>query len=987
MGLLRFIHVNFSGISVLFTLSLAKSSFLMTSRILCLCWCLAGLLPLHAQFQTVGSAASVNIPGAPADCYIITPDIANRLGAIWHTRYIDLTEPQDIQVSFYLGAKDANGADGMAFVMRDTNTATLGAPGGSFGYGGIIPSIGVELDTYINTTIGDSTFDHMSLSSNGSIDHNSPNMLTPLVEILPGIANLEDNQFHAMRITWDPGIDSFQVYVDCIQRIAYQGDLINLVFGGDSIVYWGFTGGTGGAFNLQQVCIDTVINVLPATTAGTICAGDTLPLIAGGGDEYLWQPSTGLSDSTIANPLAFPTDTITYTLTYKDPCGIRTVQEVVVNVIPRPTIPLALADTVRFCAGEDSLLDLPFVGTFLWSDGSSDSTYLIDQPGLVWVEISSGCTVVRDSLFASYDTLPQVELGPDLELCEGDTVALEVTDPRATGYFWQDGTSGPAYQITNPGLYWVSLLNRCGTVSDTVRAIYDSLPRINLGVDTTLCNRESYLLDAFYREATYLWQDGSTDTTLRINQPGLYWAETNNRCGTWRDSIVISYDSLPQVELGDAQERCEGDSVTLDATWPGSIYGWNTGDTTASIRVGATNTYVVSVSNICGITTDVVDITFLPQPNADLGPDTTLCTSDPLVLDVTQEGATYQWQDGTAGGTFQTNQAGTYWVLVERANCFDRDTIEVSVERAPTVSLGEDRLLCDGAVATLDASIADPTVAYQWNDGSTDPSRTISQAGIYNVTLSNVCGQAQDQVQIRTSETPNINLGGDQVICEDDSVVLNASFPQATYRWQDGSREATLLAAETGVYTVKVETVCGETSDQAVVRKVSPPTIDLGEDTLSCEGQVVRLRVDPGQGDIRWQDGSTAPVLEVRETGRYAVSIENACGIESDEVALEFINCECPLYSPNAFTPNGDLVNDVFQLTPSCQVDNYLLRVYDRWGRVVFQTEQVDEGWRGVSRAQKNMPMGVYVWVVSYQFRGSQGPRQAQHSGSITLIR
>lgn len=958
----------------------------MTTRLICLCWCVLSLLPAYAQYQTYGDASAVNLPGVPASCFTLTPAQANQLGAVYHLTPINLMQPQDIQVSFYLGNNDA-GADGMAFVMRDTSEAPLGNPGGAFGYGGLNPSLGVEFDTYANVATNDPTFDHMSLSSNGIVDHNAGFMLTPAVQILPGINDLEDNAFHSLRITWDPGIDSFQVYVDCIQRIAYQGDLLNLVFDGDSIVYWGFAAGTGGAFNLHQVCIDTVVNTLPAVS-NTICAGDTLNLTAGGGDEYLWQPSTGLSDSTVADPDIFPSDTTTYTVTYKDPCGVRTVETFQVNVVPAPTLPLAFADTLRFCAGEDSLLDLPFANTtFQWQDGSSDSTYLIDGPGLVWVQASSGCTVVRDSLFAAYDTLPQVALGPDLELCEGDTVNLDATDPRATGYFWQDGTIGPLYDITQPGNYWVTLINRCGEVSDTVRAVYDSLPRFDLGPDTTLCDQNSYLLDAFYRGATYLWNDGSTDTTLRVTQPGLYWAQTDNRCGTWRDSIVIAYDSLPQVELGDPQERCEGDSITLDAAWPGATYAWSTGDTTPNIQVDSSAVYSVAVSNGCGTATDEVAITFLPQPEADLGPDTTLCDSESLLLDATQPDATYLWGDGSSGATFPVNQAGTYWVEVSRATCNDRDTIVVSTARTPSVSLGEDRLLCDGETATLDASFPDPSVTYQWNDGSAEPRRQIDQPGVYRVTLRNACGQVDDQVEIQTSEVPQVDLGGNQTICEDDSLLLDASFPNATYRWQDGSRQATFLASRSGVFTVTVQTDCGEASDQVEIRQVAPPQVNLGPDTLACEGQVLRLQVSPGQGDILWQDGSTEPVLEVTRTGIYGVAIENVCGTEGDEVAIEFLDCDCRFYVPNAFTPNEDEFNDDFRPITSCQVEGYQFRIFDRWGRSVFQTDQVDESWDGRINGGRPAPTGTYVWTVTYQIPTSQGLREAQQSGSLTLVR
>jgi len=956
-------------------------------RFFFLCGTLLSLSSLWAQFQTVGNTTNLSIPGIPGDCFIVTPDQPNQTGAFWSSQPINLNQPQDIQATFNLGCKDANGADGMAFVMRGTGTPTLGGLGGSLGYGGLTPSLGVEFDTWSNAPSNDSIFDHMSLTRDGQMNHIGPNSLLPPVRIVAGQNNSEDCQFHGLRITWDPATDSFQVYVDCVLRLAYQGDIVNQIFGGDSLVIWGFSGATGGASNLQQVCIDTVVNVLPPLSF-TICEGDTLPLVGGVGDEFVWAPGASLSDSLSANPLAFPTDTTTYQLRFKDPCGLRTEQSITVNVIPRPSLALGFADTLNFCAGEDTLLDLTISSaSFLWQDNSTDSTFLIDQPGLYWAEVTSGCTVVRDSSVVIYDTIPEVELGPDRELCEGDTVRLDVTDPRATGIFWQDGTSGPTYDIVQGGIYWATLINQCGTVSDTVRAVYDSIPRFELGPDQTLCDEQTYLLDAFYDGASYLWQDGSTDTTFRVSEPGLYWAQTTSQCGTWRDSVVITYDSLPQVDLGDPQELCAGQSTTLGVNWPGAGYSWSTGDSTDSITVSVSGTYEVSASNICGIATDAVEITFLPQPVADLGPDTLLCSSDPLVLDLTQADATYQWSDGRAGPTFQTNQAGTYWVVVERAGCSSSDTISVTTGRPPVVSLGEDQLLCDGERTTLDATHPDPTVSYQWSDGSTEAERTIDQAGLYEVILSNACGEDADAVTIRTSETPSIALGENLDLCEGDSVVLDATFPDATYRWQDGSREPRYLVNQSGIYTVRVETACGQSSDQIQVVMTDTAVVDLGRDTVACEGKVIRLRVEPGQGDILWQDGSTEPVLEVRGSGLYAVSVSNACGIASDEVAIEYINCDCALYAPNAFTPNDDGYNETFMPMASCTPQNFELTIYDRWGRVLYRTNQVDRGWSGQASSGQPVPSGVYVWRVTYQFQGSQGLRQAARSGSVSVIR
>jgi gliding motility-associated-like protein len=98
---------------------------------------------------------------------------------------------------------------------------------------------------------------------------------------------------------------------------------------------------------------------------------------------------------------------------------------------------------------------------------------------------------------------------------------------------------------------------------------------------------------------------------------------------------------------------------------------------------------------------------------------------------------------------------------------------------------------------------------------------------------------------------------------------------------------------------------------------------------------------------------------------------------------VEKVGCESYVDFPTGFSPNGDGVNDVFRARYSYDVRKFALRIYNRWGELVFETADVNEGWNGIYKAVAQ-PMSVYVWVAEYSFL--DGSRNAQ-SGNVSLIR
>ncbi|MCB0845521.1 MAG: DNRLRE domain-containing protein, partial [Bacteroidetes bacterium] len=209
------------------------------------------------DFQVNGDALAVG-----NNCYILTPDLPGQGGSVWSKSQVDLTLPFELNSSIYLGSKNGGGSDGITFTFQGNSNTALGMAGGYLGYEGISPSLAIEFDTYRNSYFADPSYDHMAVISNGSVNHSLSSHLAGPVYIVPGQSYGDDGLSHELHIEWDPVIQKLDVFLDGDLRLAYTGDIINSVFGGNSLVYWGFTGATGGGYNLQKVCINSNIPVV-----------------------------------------------------------------------------------------------------------------------------------------------------------------------------------------------------------------------------------------------------------------------------------------------------------------------------------------------------------------------------------------------------------------------------------------------------------------------------------------------------------------------------------------------------------------------------------------------------------------------------------------------------------------------------------------------------------------------------------------------------
>src|SRR5690606_33144428 len=218
---------------------------------------------------------------------------------------------------------------------------------------------------------------------------------------------------------------------------------------------------------------------------------------------------------------------------------------------------------------------------------------------------------------------------------------------------------------------------------------------------------------------------------------------------------------------------CEGETVTLtaEAAPSGSTYTyrWYNGTNTISgstneIQVSGTGTYYVEIesSDGCIITTESVTLTELPAPKPTievLAGDEDLCEGEEVILTSSEEGETYTWFDidnnvVATTKNFITNQAGVYRVSVTYENgcsqISDSFTVTVIPNPKPEINANGPLIFCEGDDVRLSASIPSGLAQYQWSNGETGPSITVTESGIYTVTAihPNGCTNTSEQIEV-----------------------------------------------------------------------------------------------------------------------------------------------------------------------------------------------------------------------------------------------
>jgi gliding motility-associated-like protein len=511
-------HLQIKGFSLYLPHKTDKMSLKMIRILFFTSSVLFSINTLKAQFITNGTARLTS-----ERCWTLTPAQNTVVGSVWNETKINLNESFDVSLDVFLGCKDATGADGLVFGFQPVSTS-IGSTGEGLGFGGVQPSIGIEIDTWQNSNQNDPPNDHVAIISNGIVNHSSSTNLAGPKSIGSG-GNIEDCQFHDLRVVWDAKKKKLELFWDCNPLLSYTGDIVKDIFNGDPLVYWGFTAATGGANNEHKICLkySSFLSDLPDTT---ICVGGQVKLAASNGVSYKWSPEMGLSSTTIPDPIAKPDKTTEYKVVITDKCGRQYADSLIVKVGGSP-ITFDLGRDTSLCEGQVLPLspNIPDA-KYRWQDGSTAPVFNADTSGFFKVLVEKNFCFASDSIRLRYIKPPSVELGVDTTLCLNKKLILKAKGENAS-FQWQDETYLNSYVVLQAGTYYVVAKNQCGEVSDAIRVDYEDC-------------RQAYIPNAFSPNG-----DGVNETFMIYSGNDVVKIKSLQIFDRWGGMVFSAKDFLP----------------------------------------------------------------------------------------------------------------------------------------------------------------------------------------------------------------------------------------------------------------------------------------------------------------------------------------------------------------------------------------------------------------------------------------------------------
>lgn len=613
-----------------------------------------------------------------------------------------------------------------------------------------------------------------------------------------------------------------------------------------------------------------------------------------------------------------------------------------------------------------------------------------DSPGKFDVKLIVSNNYLTDSILYSdkitVNLNPNLFLGNDTLICSNGAFIL-TPGSGFSNYLWQNGSTDSSLLITSGGLYWVTVTNEFGcTATDSIYISLLPSPEVNLGNDTLICQGNELLLNAGSGFSSYLWNDGSTNSTYLVDTTGVFWVEVSNEfeC-TSIDSIVVTFYPIAfeELDLGPDTSFCESTGYILNAGSGYTYYQWQDGSNDSIFVVDTSGLYYVYVENPCSFGYDSVYLEVFPNSEIDLGNDTTVCSGSVILLDPGFGFLSYLWQDGSLNQFYSAGQSGMFWVeVIDNNNCPAFDTISIDFI-SPDPDIGNDTVICTGNFVTFYATGG--FVNYSWQDGSGLTYFTSGTPGTYWCEVTDTMGCiGSDSVNLEVNYPPIIALGNDTSFCSGEDFWLNVSIPDSSssFQWQDGSTDSSYKVNESGYYWVSAMNDCGSTSDSVHIAINPLPFVFIGYDTIIGVDDKILLDAGSGFEEYQWPDGSGLQTYLVNEAGTYWVNVFDGICYNSDTIRIEPVDCD--LFIPIAITPNGDLFNEYFYAQASEDIYDFHLSVFTRWGEMIWETFEKEGKWDGTHNGQ-NAAEGSYFWIAAYKCIGA--PQEFLKKGSVTLLR
>ena len=778
----------------------------------------------------------------------------------------------------------------------------------------------------------------------------------------------------------------------------------------------------------------TALSAAAGSTSATCLSnnGSASVTVSGGtpGYTYSWNPTGQISQTATGLTAG------TYSAIISDANGCTKTQTV--SVTANNPLTVSTSSTQTGCAISNATAN-PTNGTapytYAWNPGGQTTQTATGLPaGTYSVSVTDPLGCSSSNTIAITSPPPLTHSFPPVTNvnCFGDsngsaTVSVSGGTPPYT-YSWSSTPAQTSQTATSlsAGTYTVNVADSLGCIfSDTVvisspLALSSSFSVTNVDCFGNNTGSASANISGGTPSYTYSWNSIPVQTTQ--NATGLYAGvftvtiTDSHGCSFADTAVVSSPTGLSVFSPVITNVDCFGNntgiaSVTATGGTPGYACSWiPTAQTTSTATGLAAGVYTVTITDNNGCIIHTLVSISQPTLLTSISTQTNiLCFgSSGGTATVATAGGTpsysYWWNNGQTTSTTTNLSSGTYTIVVSDANgCTLTSTVTLTQPFAPlTSSISSVNVLCNPnstGSATATASGGTLGYTYLWMpNGQTVQNISNLAAGTYSLTITDANG-CSDTLSITITQPSLLAaiITSDTSICSGtnatDSILVSGGTPGYTYLWMPGGQTSaaiTVAPANSTTYTVQVTDANGcSTAQLNTTVNVFPSPVAAFLSSLDKCTRCLQL-TDQSANAATWLwnfgDSSTSsqqnPIHCFSGEGVYNITLTVNSSPQCKNTFSfpdSVFGYELTPVIPNVFTPNGDGINDVFSISGLDKCSPYSIKIYDRWGILIFETEKTGFAWDGTTSAGIKAVEGVYYYV----FTNSS----TIQTGFVTLLR
>lgn len=920
-----------------------------------------GTAPVTLTWSTTPAQTGTNATGLAIGSYTVTASDAN---GCTNTLNVSITGSSGLTLNVTSTNSSCAASDGTATATVSGGSAPYSyqwSPSGGTGAN----ATGLAAGTY-TVTVTDNT----ACTATGTATITSPNAPTVLLQTQTNVLCFSQSNGSATisvsggtapySYTWSPNVGS-------------SASITNLAAG----TYNVSVNDAAGCLTPFQVTI-TQPAALTITLSSTpsACSGGTgtaTATVSGGTPAYgyLWTPG-----SSAVNPATSLTAG-NYSVVVTDNNGCTISGNT--NVGGSPPINLTVSNTPVSCFGgsDGTATTNPSGGTapftYAWSDAGAQATQTATglQAGTYSVTVSDtqGCTATIQTTVNAPLTPVAVSLTATNVLCSGQSNGTATASPSGGTppyyYTWSNGSSSSTAQNLGTGNYCVTVTDIEGcTISSCIDITTPNPLTLTLNQTNPLCfGANSGQIDAIgtggTQPYTWQWSNGSGASTISNLSAGTYTVTLTDGSGcTLAQTAVVTQPPQLSATITPSQYICPGNSVQLSLYPAGGIYPytyyWNGAQSGPTITVtpSQTTTYTGYVTDANGCSSSVVSTIVNVHPllnmTASVSPDS-VCPGDPVVIAVSVWGGSgppyvVMGQDSlyiSSPHVYYPNTSVSYLITAQDGCGQTASTyLPIHVYPQPPNSFLADTIAgCVPLTVQFIEYSPDEGQGYVWDFGDQSnlsldksPTHTYTQSGVFDVTLT--------VTSIYGCKTVNVQ----------DNFITVYPVPNAAFTYYP-----------------------------EIVTQIKP---EINFTNLSQYASWYMWFF--GTGDSSSQ---ISPTYLFPQPGNYTVTLIAVSDRNCKDTATAVVSIlEQPsFYAPTAFSPDNDGTNDFWHVfATGLDEKGFSLMVFDRWGELIFESDDINQEWDGRAKDHRIVPVGTYTWLCVYL---DHFGNKHEVAGTVTIIR